>query len=253
MSESFINQFKFRCVRNCLELTKPQASVRNLLNLEQYLRFVILLRYKYLYLRFLRLPPCGTLWVCPHFDQNILISQHLSFYPINWFSDKSANPTVQNAIDFLLFESECTGMCSPIGIVGKVSLVIKWLGPGNPKSMLSSKWGIALQKCISRWVKAELILRLSPEEQKLRLRTKPRDFEIEALHQEPELWEVLKLLRLRSAEAFIIWPSVAGRVSSSNKKSSFPLLKIFSVPLHRNASAENMRKSPDSELQRAKF
>lgn len=91
MSESFINQFQFRCVCKCLELTKPQASVRNLLNLEQYLRFVILLRYKYLYLRFLRLPPCGNLWICPHFDQNILISQHLSFYPINWFLDKSAN------------------------------------------------------------------------------------------------------------------------------------------------------------------
>jgi len=91
MKVSSIN-FSLDCVRKCLELiTEPQASVRNLLHLEQYLRFVILLRYKYLYLRFLRLPPCGILWICPHFDQNILISQHLSFYPINWFLDKSAN------------------------------------------------------------------------------------------------------------------------------------------------------------------
>ena len=83
MKVSSIN-FSLDCVCKCLELiTEPQASVRNLLHLEQYLRFVILLRYKYLYLRFLRLPPCGILWICPHFDQNILISQHLSFYPIN--------------------------------------------------------------------------------------------------------------------------------------------------------------------------
>ena len=92
------------------------------LHLEQYLRFVILLRYKYLYLRFLRFPPCGILWICPHFDQNILISYHLSFYPINWFHDKSANhistDLSENAIERI-------GKCPQIRIVSMVSLEIK--------------------------------------------------------------------------------------------------------------------------------
>ena len=79
-------------------------------------------RYKYLYLRFLRLPPCGILWICPHFDQNILISQHLSFYPINWFLDKSVFTCLYWLIEILLFESEINEKCS-LGTVGKISLV----------------------------------------------------------------------------------------------------------------------------------
>ena len=92
------------------------------LHLEQYLRFVILLRYKYLYLRFLRFPPCGILWICPHFDQNILISHHLSFYPINWFHDKSANHISRDLSENAI---ERIGKCSQIRIVSVVSLEIK--------------------------------------------------------------------------------------------------------------------------------
>ena len=127
------NQFQFKCVRKCLELTQTTGFPKKPSPFRAVFEICKSARYKYLYLRFLRLPPCGILWICPHFDQNILISQHLSFYPINWFLDKSVFTRLYRLIEILLFESGSNEKCSH-GIVGKNSLVKKRLGPGYPKS-----------------------------------------------------------------------------------------------------------------------
>ena len=123
------NQFQFKCVRKCLELTQTTGFPKKPSPFRAVFEICKSARYKYLYLRFLRLPPCGILWICPHFDQNILISQHLSFYPINWFLDKSVFTRLYRPIlEFLLFWV----WEQWIGIVGIVSLIIKRLGPEIP-------------------------------------------------------------------------------------------------------------------------
>jgi len=197
---------------------------------------------------------------------HILIKIYL-FHSI-WVSiqstDSSTNQPIissQNSINFLLYLSECIGKCSQIGIVGEVGIIIEiW---GNPKLMPSSYWGTALQKAWSNlpresWTNPE-IESIGTKTEHLREKSEienkaTRDFEIEALHQEPEPWEVLTLWDWDLQKPLSSDLQLqAGCLRWTKKSSQIPLLKIFSVPLHGKASAENLRKSPDSGLQKAKF
>ena len=134
LGKNDFNQFQFKCVRKWLELTEPQASLRNLLHLEQYLRFVNLLDTSICIWDF---------WDFHHvgFFGFVLILIKIYLFHSIWVSiqstDSLTNQSLHAFTDLLRFY--CLSLRSmmkkgSLGTVGKISLVKKRLGPGYSKS-----------------------------------------------------------------------------------------------------------------------